>query len=108
MAAQPSDTTATLARAATGDAKAADALFPLIYDELRDLAARCLRHRAPGATLHPTDLVHEAYLRMVDQTRTEWTGRQHFFAIAATAIRRVLVDYARGRNRQKRGGPPNH
>lgn len=88
-----------------GDRVAADRLFPLVYDELRRLAHAKLRRERPGHTLSTTALVHEAYLRLIDQTRVEWQSRAHFFAIAAQAMRRILVDYARRRCAQKRGGP---
>ena len=87
-----------------GDETAADRLLPLVYDELRRLATHCLQQERPGHTLQPTALVHEAYLRLIDQTRTDWTGRAHFRAVASTMIRRILVDHARTRDRHKRGG----
>jgi RNA polymerase sigma-70 factor (ECF subfamily) len=85
-------------------ASAAAKLMPLVYDEFRALAARHLRRERADHTLQPTALVHEAYLRLIDQTRVDWQGRTHFFAIGAQAIRRILVDHARQRKRQKRGG----
>jgi RNA polymerase sigma-70 factor, ECF subfamily len=85
-------------------ASAAAKLMPLVYDEFRALAARHLRHERADHTLQPTALVHEAYLRLIDQTRVDWQGRTHFFAVGAQAIRRILVDHARQRKRQKRGG----
>jgi RNA polymerase sigma factor (TIGR02999 family) len=78
--------------------------MPLVYDELRGLAERLLRNERPGHTLQPTALVHEAYLRLIDQTRVRWQGRAHFFALASCTIRRILVDHARGARRVKRGG----
>jgi RNA polymerase sigma factor (TIGR02999 family) len=81
-----------------------DDLLPLIYDELRRRAAAYLRRERPNHTLQPTALVHEAYLRLIDQRQDNWASRDHFFAIAAQAMRRILVDHARGRHRQKRGG----
>jgi RNA polymerase sigma factor (TIGR02999 family) len=84
--------------------RAADMLFPLVYDELHDLAERLFRDERANHTLQPTALIHEAYLRLVDQSQVNWQGRAHFFGAAARAMRRVLVDHARGRNRQKRGG----
>ena len=88
-----------------GDRAAAAAkLMPLVYDEFRALAARHLKHERRDHTLQPTALVHEAYLRLIDQTRVDWQGRTHFFAVGAQAIRRILVDHARQRKRQKRGG----
>ena len=83
---------------------AVDALLPLIYDELRSLAANYLRRERPDHTLQPTALVHEAYLRMVDQTQVNWQNRAHFFGVAAQMMRRILVDHARGRAAAKRGG----
>ena len=88
-----------------GDPHAAEQLLPLVYDELRRLAARKLAQERPGQTLQPTALVHEAYLRLVDQGEgRRWDSRGHFFAAAAEAMRRILVDGARRRGAQKRGG----
>jgi RNA polymerase sigma factor (TIGR02999 family) len=97
--------TRILAAIESGDERAAERLLPLVYDELRELAACKLAHEQPGHTLQPTALVHEAYLRLVgpDPT-TAWDSRAHFFAAAAEAMRRILVDAARRRNRIKRGG----
>ena len=81
-------------------------LLPAVYAELRRLAGGYLKRERSGHTLQPTELVHEAYLRLVDQTRVEWQGRTHFFAVAANAMRRLLVDHARKRSRDKRGGDP--
>ncbi|HNO77008.1 MAG TPA: ECF-type sigma factor [Phycisphaerae bacterium] len=86
-----------------GDQRAADRLMPLVYDELRMLAARHLRREPVNHTLQPTAIANEAYLRMVDQTRVDWKDRAHFLAVAATAVRRVLIDHARKRNSAKRG-----
>lgn len=86
-----------------GDRTAVDALLPLIYDELRSLAANYLRRERPDHTLQPTALVHEAYLRMVDQTQVNWQNRAHFFGVAAQMMRRILVDHARAHNAGKRG-----
>ena len=87
-------------------AAAASKLMPLVYDEFKALAARHLRRERANHTLQPTALVHEAYLRLIDQTRVDWQGRTHFFAVGAQAIRRILVDHARQRNRdgEQRGG----
>lgn len=85
-------------------AAAIDELLPLVYRELRRLAAHYLKSERPGQTLQATALVNEAYLKLVDQTRIQWRGRTHFFAVAAQAMRRILVDHARGRLRDKRGG----
>jgi RNA polymerase sigma factor (TIGR02999 family) len=88
-----------------GDAQAASQLLPLVYDELRKLAAHKLTHEQPGQTLDATALVHEAYLRLVGQnTDQQWNGRGHFFAAAAEAMRRILIDKARRKRRGKHGG----
>jgi RNA polymerase sigma factor (TIGR02999 family) len=87
-----------------GDIPARDRLLPLVYAELRRTAATYLRRERAGHTLQPTALVHEAYLRLVGQERVLWQDRAHFFGIAAQMMRRVLVDYARGRGRAKRFG----
>jgi RNA polymerase sigma factor (TIGR02999 family) len=87
-----------------GDPQAASQLLPLVYDELRRLAAARLAPEAPGQTLQPTALVHEAYLRLVDAGARNWNGRGHFFAAAAEAMRRILVEAARRRATRKRGG----
>ena len=87
-----------------GETDALDRLFPLVYDELRRVASRQLEREATGHTLDTTALVHEAYLRLVDQTRVAWADRAHFFAIAARAMRRVLLDHARRHRATKRGG----
>ena len=100
------EVTHTLAALEQGDPHAADRLLPLVYDELRKLAAQKLAQEKPGQTLQPTALVHEAYLRLVgtDDQATHWTGRGHFFAAAAQAMRRILVEAARRRKAEKRGG----
>jgi RNA polymerase sigma factor (TIGR02999 family) len=100
-----SDVTRVLSAAAAGDPKAAADLLPLVYDELRRLAAARLAAERPGQTLQATALVHEAYLRLVggDAARP-WAGRGHFFGAAAEAMRRILVEAARGKARGKRGG----
>src|SRR4029453_15133816 len=95
---------ALLIRARSGDSSALANVFPLIYQELRRLAEQQLRHEPDGHTLSPTALVHEAYMRLVDYTRMEWTGRAHFMAVAATAMRRILVEHARAQRSLKRGG----
>jgi RNA polymerase sigma factor (TIGR02999 family) len=87
-----------------GETDALDRLFPLVYDELRRVASRQLGREATGHTLDTTALVHEAYLRLVDQNRVAWADRAHFFAIAARAMRRVLLDHARRHHANKRGG----
>ena len=88
----------------SGDEHAMERLFPLVYDQLRGIAHNALRHESTGHTLATTDLVHEAYLRLVDQTRVQWADRRHFFAVASQAMRRILVDYARRHGAAKRGG----
>jgi RNA polymerase sigma-70 factor, ECF subfamily len=96
--------TVLLARAHSGDSSALADVFPLIYDELRGLARQQLQREPDGHTLSPTALVHEAYMRLIDYSRMEWAGRAHFMAVAATAMRRILVDHARGHRSVKRGG----
>jgi len=81
-----------------------DDLLPVVYDELHRQAARFLRKERPGHTLQTTALIHEAYLKLIDQRNVNWESRTHFFAIAAQAMRRILVDYARAAHRKKRGG----
>jgi RNA polymerase sigma factor (TIGR02999 family) len=91
--------------ASAGDPRAAADLLPLVYQQLRSLAGRRMRHERPDQTLQATALVHEAYLRLVDAAKAQdWNGRWHFFAAAAEAMRRILVDKARRRRRLKRGG----
>jgi RNA polymerase sigma factor (TIGR02999 family) len=85
-----------------GDGKALDELMPLVYDELRKLANSYLRRERPDHTLQPTSLVHEAYLRLVDQRHVQWQNRAHFFGIAAQMMRRILVDHAKYHAREKR------
>jgi RNA polymerase sigma factor (TIGR02999 family) len=100
-----SDVTHILEAIEHGDTAAASQLLPLVYDELRKLAAQKMAHEQPGQTLQATALVHEAYLRLVGhEPKKPWDGRGHFFAAAAEAMRRILVDRARDRRRQKRGG----
>jgi len=99
------DIAGLLAAWRAGDAQAFDRLFPLVYDELRRIAHRQLGSERPDHTLDTTALVHEAYLKLVDQTRAQLTDRAHFFAVAARAMRRILVDYARRHRAAKRGGP---
>jgi RNA polymerase sigma factor (TIGR02999 family) len=101
---ESSDATLLLEQTAEGRRDAADKLMLMVYDELHSLAHRQLGREAPELTLQTTALVHEAYLRLIDQKRVEWKGRTHFYAIGAQALRRALVDHARGRKRQKRGG----
>jgi RNA polymerase sigma factor (TIGR02999 family) len=87
-----------------GNSSAASELLPHVYDELRRLAASKMRHEKPGQTLQPTALVHEAYVRIFDSEQVSWDGRGHFFAAAAEAMRRILIDAARRRQSLKRGG----
>lgn len=91
-----------------GDEEAFRRLTSLIYDDLRRIALRQIARGGAGQTLNATALVHEAYLRLVDETRVEWQGRAHFFAIAARSMRRIIVDHARERMAQKRGGGRPH
>jgi RNA polymerase sigma-70 factor, ECF subfamily len=99
-----SDTTAILTAASTGDSAAAEELLPVVYDELRAMAASFLREERAGHTLQPTALVHEAFLKLVDQSRVQWQGKAHFLAVAATVMRRILVNHAKARGAIKRGG----
>jgi RNA polymerase sigma factor (TIGR02999 family) len=99
------DVTRILPAIEQGDPHAAEQLLPLVYDELRKLAAQKLAQEKPGETLQATALVHEAYLRLVDvDTAQQWNSRGHFFAAAAEAMRRILIEKARGKAREKRGG----
>ncbi len=100
------DITGLLLAWRAGDRDALDRLFPLVYEELRGIAHRQLRGEHPERSLGTTGLVHEAYLKLVDQTRVQWVDRAHFFAVAARAMRRILVDQARRRGALKRGGAP--
>ena len=102
------DVTKLLQQWGDGDSDAFEALIPLVYDELRKLAAAHLRQERGGHTLQPTGLVHEAYMRLTDRPTGNWKGRAQFYAVASQVIRRVLVDHARGRLRQKRGGGARH
>jgi RNA polymerase sigma factor (TIGR02999 family) len=96
--------TELLSRWSTGDVSARDALVPLVYDELRRIARRCLSSQPSGHTLQPTALVHEAYMRMARHDAIDWQGRVHFFAMAAQMMRQILVDHARKHLASKRGG----
>jgi RNA polymerase sigma factor (TIGR02999 family) len=93
-----------LARWSKGDVGARDALVPLVYEQLRRIARKCLLSQNPGHTLQPTALVHEAYLRLVKRDSVELHSRVHFFAVAATLMRQILVDHARNHSAAKRGG----
>ena len=99
-----SDVTRILTAIDQGDAKAANELLPLVYDELRRLAARKMSQEAPGQTLQATALVHEAYIRLVGSEDQSWSGRTHFFAAAAEAMRRILIDNARRKKSIKYSG----
>ena len=98
------DVTRLLEQLRAGDRNAVADLVPLLYDELRQLASKYLRRERPGHTLQATALVHEAYLRLVDQKDVGWQNRSHFFGVAAQQMRRILVDHARHRHAAKRGG----
>lgn len=87
-----------------GDQTARDQLLPLVYGELRQMARRYMERQQPGHTLQTTALIHEAYLRLVDQKNVQWQNRAHFFGVAAKAMRSILVDYARTKHAAKRGG----
>jgi RNA polymerase sigma-70 factor, ECF subfamily len=100
----PSDVTSLLKRYSNGDPEALAELIPQIYDELRRLASSYLRSERVDHTLQTTALVHEAYLRLVDQKQVEWNNRNHFFGVAAQMMRRILVDHARKHVSLKRGG----
>ena len=103
MAMPSPEITALLDEWGRGDSRALDRLVPLVYGELRRVAARQLRRERNGHSLQPTALVHEAYLRLVDQRRVHWENRAHFFAVSAQVMRRILVDHARRRKAAKRG-----
>ena len=99
-----SDLTQILERVEHGDPKAADQLLPLVYEELRKLAAQKMAKEMPGQTLQPTALVHEAWLRLVGNENQQWNSRGHFFGAAAEAMRRILIENARRKNAQRHGG----
>jgi RNA polymerase sigma-70 factor (ECF subfamily) len=100
----PADVTSLLNKLSAGDQEAAAQLVPLVYEELRHLAARRLRHERPGHTLQATALVHEAYVKLAAQRDAKWQNRAQFFGVASQVMRRILVDYARGQQRIRRGG----
>src|ERR1700693_1736197 len=100
----PADVTSLLNKLAAGDQEAAAQLVPLVYEELRHLAARRLRHERPDHTLQATALVHEAYVKLAAQRSAKWQNRAQFFGVASQVMRRILVDYARGQQRIRRGG----
>ncbi len=99
-----SDVTRILFAIEQGDARAVDKLLPVVYDELRLLAAQKMSQERPGQTLQATALVHEAYIRLVGSENQQWSGRTHFFAAAAESMRRILIENARRKQRQKHGG----
>src|SRR5215831_13020400 len=103
MNATSEQATRILEAAAAGDERAAEQLLPLVYDQLRHLAAAKMAQEAPGQTLQPTALVHEAWLRLVGSGNQHWNGRGHFFGAAAEAMRRILIDRARKRHRERHG-----
>ena len=98
------DVTQLLLAYGQGDRRALDRLLPMVYSELHRIAARQMRHERADHTLNATALVHEVYLKLMDQNRVSWQNRAHFFAIAARAMRQVLISYARKHNAEKRGG----
>lgn len=102
------DTTQLLRELSRGRREALDGLMPLVYEELRRIAHAQLRRERPGHTLSTTAVVHEAYLRLIDIEQVEWQDRAHFFAMAARVMRRILIDYARAKKREKRGGGAVH
>lgn len=104
MTTSPPNVTELLRNWSDGDKQAQETLFQVIYNELHRQAARYLRNEQPGLSLQTTDLIHEAYLRLISQQHVEWQNRLHFFAIAAKVMRRILVDHVRGRQAAKRGG----
>jgi len=104
MGANRSDITVILKDWSSGNRAAADALMPLVYDELRKVAANYLRNQRADHTLQPTALVNEAYLKLIDISHVNWQDRAHFFAVAAQTMRHILVDYARAQLAEKRGG----
>jgi RNA polymerase sigma factor (TIGR02999 family) len=101
----PPEITQLLRSWSEGDRTALDHLLPLVYEELHRQAAGYLRRERPGHTIQTTALIHEAYLKLIDQRDVKWQSRTHFFAVASMAMRRILVNYAKSRNREKRGGP---
>lgn len=104
MAQAPQNVTQLLVEGSKGNKEALDQLLPIVYDELRRQAARYLRQELPGHTLQTTALIHEAYIRLIDQRNVQWQNRAQFFGIAAQLMRRILVDHARTKKRAKRGG----
>ena len=103
---EPQDITEILRRIRDGDRGGLGELTPLVYQELRTIARHLLRRERPGHTLQPSDLVHEAFIKLARQDRVDWKGRTHFFAVGATQMRRILVDHARTKATVKRGQSP--
>jgi RNA polymerase sigma-70 factor, ECF subfamily len=95
-----------LAELNLGNEMAFDELIPLVYDELRKMAKRCMNQQNQGHTMQTTELIHEAYLKLAEKKEKDWVNRSHFFGVAAKAMRHILVDYARGKQTEKRGGSP--
>ena len=104
MGIAPAEVTQILKAHVAGDREAKDRLLPLIYEDLKALAAKYMRGERPGHSLEPTMLAHDAFMRLVDHDQIDWQDRTHFFALAATTVRRLLVDHARARQAEKRGG----
>src|SRR5262249_23371883 len=100
----PNEITERLIACGAGDRSALDQLLPIVYQDLRRMAGNYLRQENPGHTLQPTALVHEAWLRLIDQARVDWRNRAQFFCLAAQMMRRILVDHAKAKHREKRGG----
>jgi RNA polymerase sigma factor (TIGR02999 family) len=105
---EPREITELLVAWCNGDRAALDSLVPIIYAELHRLASRYMRQEGPGHTLNTTALVNEAYLRLVNQKEVNWQNRAHFFAVSAQSMRNILIDMARSRKRQRRGGDAPH
>src|SRR5690242_2332521 len=105
---QDADLTALLQQVSTGDKDAEARLMPLIYRELHRVASAQLRRERPGHTLQPTALVHEVYLKLTHQKNVDWKDRAHFFAVASRGMRQILVDHARRKGAEKRGGQQVH
>lgn len=105
---QPNDVTSLLRTLQEGDDTVVDLLFDRVYDELHDLAHQQLERLRPGQTLNTTGLVHEAYLKLVDQSEADWESRTHFFAVSAKAMRHIIINYARDQAAEKRGGDAAH
>jgi RNA polymerase sigma factor (TIGR02999 family) len=104
MPKDPSEISILLGRIATGDRNALDELMPMVYTELRAIAERQMQRENQSHSLQPTELIHEAYVRLIGSTAIQWQGHAHFMAVASTAMRRALVDHARAKKAKKRGG----